>query len=72
MTQAKILTFSAIAFLTLFSNSVVPKAKNTSGDKAEVPRKAALKRVQGTAAMLDNIFKQTIVLVTDKKCFVNI
>ncbi len=46
--------------------SAAPKEKAQKADTAKKPRKAAINRTRTTVKMLDDIYKQTIVLITDK------
>jgi hypothetical protein len=62
------LTALAVAFTTVFQNGTVsPSMAFAKENKAASgPGKKAVQRSRTTVKMLDNIFKQTIVLVTDK------
>ncbi|WP_182866858.1 c-type heme family protein [Rhodopirellula sp. JC639] len=51
----------------VFAASIAPAvASAQESEPSAAPKKKAVQRARGTVKMLDNIFKQTIVMVTDK------
>jgi len=58
--SAALLTLSATAW------SADQQAKTDNNSKADKPAEAAIERTRDTIERLDNIFKQTIVMITDK------
>lgn len=58
----------ALAIGSLFAGAVLLFAVNLPGQDAAAPapRKGAVKRTRETVKLLDNVYKQTIVLITEK------